>query len=160
MRQSGTISSWLLSPMWPGFESQRILSVYSVIFSVYSVIYSELSVLRVLFIARSRGISYWYSCFPLSTKSIAPWGNPGQSWILHFTLWIPDCTGFQYLSVELGFFIPIRSLFVGFCIPWAYSGFQTLDELNSRSRTMHRVQPLFFKCLSINAIITLRLSGS
>ena len=26
MRQSETISSWLLSPMWPGFESQRILS--------------------------------------------------------------------------------------------------------------------------------------
>ena len=65
MRQSETISSWLLSPMWPGFESQRILSVYS-------VIYSELSVLRVLFIARSRGISYWYSCFPLSTKSNCP----------------------------------------------------------------------------------------
>ena len=26
MRQSETISSWLLSPRWPGFESQRILS--------------------------------------------------------------------------------------------------------------------------------------
>ena len=29
MRQSGTISSWLLPPMWPGFESQRILYTQS-----------------------------------------------------------------------------------------------------------------------------------
>ena len=36
----------------------------------------------------------------------------------------------------------------------------SLDELNSWSGTMDRVQPLFFKSLSINAIITLRLSGS
>ena len=30
----------------------------------------------------------------------------------------------------------------------------SLEELNSRSRTMDRVQPLFFKCLSSDAIVT------
>ena len=40
------------------------------------------------------------------------------------------------------------------CPPTAY-----LDELNSRSRKMERVQPLFFKYLSSDSIITLRLSG-
>ena len=36
----------------------------------------------------------------------------------------------------------------------------SLGELNSQSRTMDRVQPLFFECLSISAIISWRLSGS
>ena len=36
---------------------------------------------------------------------------------------------------------------------FALSSNTSLDELNSRSRTMDRVQPLFFKCLSSDAII-------
>ena len=49
------------------------------------------------------------------------------------------------------------------CLLWwcfALSSNNSLDELNSRSRTMDSVQLLFFKCLSSDAIITLRLSGS
>ena len=74
MTQSVTISSWLLPPMWPGFESQRTL---------YS--YSELNVLRVRFIARPRGISYWYSRFPLWTKNTAHYKEIQDS----LGFWIP-----------------------------------------------------------------------
>ena len=49
-------------------------------------------------------------------------GNPGQSWILDSTLWIPDSrywSGFHYLSVERRFWIPIVSGIPDFlsCIP-------------------------------------------
>ena len=43
---------------------------------------------------------------------------------------------------------------------FALSSKTSLDELNSRSHTMDRVQPLFLKCLSSDDIINLRLSGS